>query len=85
MLRPKLYILGVSFGKKEQKMGWNSQPTRALILEDAEVPAENLIGSLGQVQLRFNSIALLLKSLNPNLDYEWSRTELLILVFKSIK
>ena len=34
-------------------MGWNSQPTRALILEDAEVPAENLIGSLGQVQPRF--------------------------------
>jgi isobutyryl-CoA dehydrogenase len=24
---------GLSFGKKEKKMGWNSQPTRALILE----------------------------------------------------
>jgi isobutyryl-CoA dehydrogenase len=42
-------FLGLSFGKKEQKMGWNSQPTRAVIFEDAEVPAENLIGSLGQV------------------------------------
>lgn len=39
---------GLSFGKKEQKMGWNSQPTRAVIFEDAEVPAENVIGSIGQ-------------------------------------
>jgi isobutyryl-CoA dehydrogenase len=30
-------------------MGWNSQPTRAVIFEDAEVPAENVIGSIGQV------------------------------------
>ncbi len=44
-------FLGLSFGKKEQKMGWNSQPTRAVIFEDAEVPAENLIGSLGQVEV----------------------------------
>jgi alkylation response protein AidB-like acyl-CoA dehydrogenase len=24
---------GLSFGKKEKKMGWNSQPTRAVIFE----------------------------------------------------
>jgi isobutyryl-CoA dehydrogenase len=35
---------GVSFGKKEKKMGWNSQPTRAVILEDARIPAANMLG-----------------------------------------
>lgn len=39
---------GLSFGKKEKKIGWNSQPTRAVILEDCRVPATNLLGSLGQ-------------------------------------
>ncbi|KAJ1977779.1 Isobutyryl-CoA dehydrogenase, mitochondrial, partial [Dimargaris verticillata] len=39
---------GLSFGKKELKMGWNSQPTRAVILEDCKVPEENLLGNLGQ-------------------------------------
>ncbi|RUS29791.1 acyl-CoA dehydrogenase/oxidase [Jimgerdemannia flammicorona] len=39
---------GLSFGKKEQKLGWNSQPTRAVILEDCTVPAENLVGGEGQ-------------------------------------
>jgi len=39
---------GLSFGKKEKKMGWNSQPTRAVIMEDCEVPLENVIGVEGQ-------------------------------------
>jgi len=39
---------GLSFGKKEKKMGWNSQPTRAVIMEDCEVPVENVIGVEGQ-------------------------------------
>lgn len=39
---------GLSFGKKEKKMGWSSQPTRAVIFEDCEVPVENVIGSEGQ-------------------------------------
>lgn len=29
---------GLSFGKKERKLGWNSQPTRAVIFQDAKVP-----------------------------------------------
>ncbi|KAH6576870.1 hypothetical protein BASA62_001155 [Batrachochytrium salamandrivorans] len=29
---------GLSFGKKEKKVGWNSQPTRAVILEDCVIP-----------------------------------------------
>ncbi|MCP5163168.1 MAG: acyl-CoA dehydrogenase family protein [Hahellaceae bacterium] len=39
---------GISYGRKEQKMGWNSQPTRAVILEDVRVPASHLIGAEGE-------------------------------------
>ncbi|GFY67621.1 isobutyryl-CoA dehydrogenase, mitochondrial [Trichonephila inaurata madagascariensis] len=39
---------GLSFGKKEKKLGWNSQPTRAVIMEDCKVPASNRIGAEGQ-------------------------------------
>ncbi|KAF6022473.1 ACAD8 [Bugula neritina] len=39
---------GLSFGAKEKKVGWNSQPTRAVIFEDCEVPVSNLIGKEGQ-------------------------------------
>jgi len=39
---------GLSFGKKEKKLGWNSQPTRAVILEDCKVPVKNLIGKEGE-------------------------------------
>lgn len=38
---------GVSFGAQERKLGWHSQPTAQLILEDARVPVENLIGAEG--------------------------------------
>lgn len=39
---------GLNFGKKEKKVGWNSQPTRMVIFEDCRVPASNIIGSEGQ-------------------------------------
>ncbi len=39
---------GVSYGRKEQKMGWNSQPTRAVVLDDVRIPAANLIGGEGE-------------------------------------
>ncbi|KAA8594065.1 hypothetical protein FQN60_004899 [Etheostoma spectabile] len=39
---------GLSFGKKEKKMGWNSQPTRAVIFEDCGVPVANRLGEEGQ-------------------------------------
>ena len=39
---------GLSFGANERKMGWNAQPTRAVILEGARVPAENRLGDEGQ-------------------------------------
>lgn len=39
---------GLSFGKKERKVGWNSQPTRAVIFEDCAVPVSNRLGEEGQ-------------------------------------
>ena len=39
---------GVSFGANERKMGWNAQPTRAVILDGARVSAENRLGEEGQ-------------------------------------
>lgn len=39
---------GLSFGAKERKLGWNSQPTRAVIFDNCRVPRENLIGVEGQ-------------------------------------
>jgi alkylation response protein AidB-like acyl-CoA dehydrogenase len=39
---------GLSFGANEKKMGWNAQPTRAVIFEDARVPAAALLGEEGQ-------------------------------------
>lgn len=39
---------GVSFGAQEKKLGWHSQPTAALILEEARVPVENLVGQEGE-------------------------------------
>jgi alkylation response protein AidB-like acyl-CoA dehydrogenase len=38
---------GLSFGKKEKKLGWNSQPTAMVIFEDARVPMGNRIGAEG--------------------------------------
>uniref|UniRef100_A0A5F8GSQ4 short-chain 2-methylacyl-CoA dehydrogenase n=1 Tax=Monodelphis domestica TaxID=13616 RepID=A0A5F8GSQ4_MONDO len=39
---------GLSFGKKEKKVGWNSHPIRAVIFEDCVVPVANRIGDEGQ-------------------------------------
>ena len=39
---------GVSFGKEERKMGIHGSPTREVYLEDAEVPADRLIGGEGE-------------------------------------
>lgn len=39
---------GITYGKAEEKMGWNSQPTRAISFEDVVVPAANRLGEEGQ-------------------------------------
>ncbi|WP_380052729.1 acyl-CoA dehydrogenase family protein [Falsihalocynthiibacter sp. SS001] len=39
---------GLSFGALEDKMGWKSQPTRQVQLDNCNIPAENLLGERGQ-------------------------------------
>ncbi|WNL37446.1 acyl-CoA dehydrogenase family protein [Halomonas sp. PAMB 3232] len=38
---------GISYGRKEDKMGWNSQPTRMVTFDDVRVPANHLLGREG--------------------------------------
>jgi alkylation response protein AidB-like acyl-CoA dehydrogenase len=38
---------GLSFGKKEEKLGWHSQPTRAVLFDDCRVPVANRLGREG--------------------------------------
>lgn len=38
---------GLSFGKKENKLGWNSQPTTMVFFENCRVPVANRIGEEG--------------------------------------
>ena len=38
---------GISLGANERKMGWNAQPTRAVVFQDARVPVENRLGEEG--------------------------------------
>lgn len=39
---------GVSYGKKEEKMGWNAQPTRMVSFDNVRVPVANRLGDEGQ-------------------------------------
>lgn len=39
---------GISYGRKEPKMGWNSQPTRSISFDNVFVEAENRLGEEGQ-------------------------------------
>lgn len=39
---------GITYGRKEEKMGWNCQPTRMITFEDVKVPVSNRIGEEGQ-------------------------------------
>lgn len=39
---------GVSFGRKEEKMGIRGSPTREVILDDCRIPADRLIGEEGE-------------------------------------
>ena len=38
---------GLSFGGLEEKMGWRSQPTRQVRLDECKIPIENLLGDEG--------------------------------------
>jgi alkylation response protein AidB-like acyl-CoA dehydrogenase len=38
---------GISLGANERKMGWNAQPTRAVVFENVRVPVPNRLGAEG--------------------------------------
>lgn len=40
-------LAGVTFGAKEKKMGWNTQPTRAVFFDNVRVPVTHLLGGEG--------------------------------------
>jgi alkylation response protein AidB-like acyl-CoA dehydrogenase len=44
---------GFRAGKKEDKLGWRASDTCELVMEDVEVPAENLLGEEGQGFINF--------------------------------
>ena len=39
---------GIEYGKNEHKMGWNSQPTKAVVFDQCRVPAANMLGKPGE-------------------------------------
>ncbi|UAA40264.1 acyl-CoA dehydrogenase family protein [Paraneptunicella aestuarii] len=39
---------GIIYGKAEEKMGWNAQPTRLVTFENVRVPVKNLLGNEGE-------------------------------------
>ncbi|NUV43079.1 acyl-CoA dehydrogenase family protein [Streptomyces sp. CAI-24] len=39
---------GLSFGANEQKMGWNAQPTRQVVLDGVRIPADRMLGAEGE-------------------------------------
>jgi alkylation response protein AidB-like acyl-CoA dehydrogenase len=39
---------GIQYGKKEEKMGWNSQPTRTISFDNVRVPVSHLLGQEGE-------------------------------------
>jgi len=41
-------VSGLSFGKLEKKMGWNTQPTALVQFDDVIVPKSNVVGKLGE-------------------------------------
>jgi alkylation response protein AidB-like acyl-CoA dehydrogenase len=41
-------MAGISLGANERKMGWNAQPTRAVVFENTRVPVSNRLGAEGE-------------------------------------
>ena len=39
---------GITYGRKEQKMGWNSQSTRPITFDNVRIPADHLLGAEGE-------------------------------------
>ena len=79
---------GLSFGLNERKMGWKAQPTAQVIFEDCRIPAQNLVGAVGdgfkfamsgldggRVNIGACSLGGAQKALNASLQYTKERKQ----------
>ncbi|MAG77095.1 MAG: acyl-CoA dehydrogenase [Colwelliaceae bacterium] len=39
---------GIIYGKSEEKLGWNAQPTKLITFDNVKVPVDNLLGEEGE-------------------------------------
>lgn len=79
---------GVHYGKNEPKMGWKSQPTRQITLEDVRIPESHRIGAEGEgfkiamagldggrINITSCSLGAARAALNHSLDYVKEREQ----------
>ncbi|MCH9780683.1 MAG: acyl-CoA dehydrogenase family protein [Alphaproteobacteria bacterium] len=79
---------GLSFGAQERKMGWRSQPTAMVVMDDCRIPADNLIGAehkgfpiamraLDSGRLNISSISLgaAMQACDSTITYMQNRTQ----------
>ncbi|MGI9569449.1 MAG: acyl-CoA dehydrogenase family protein [Desulfobulbia bacterium] len=78
---------GLSFGKLEKKMGWNTQPTALVQFDDVIVPTSNVVGKSGEgfkiamqgldggrLNISACSLGAAQRALEKSLDYMRERT-----------
>src|SRR3989344_4404889 len=67
---------GISYGKKEQKMGWNSQPTRTISFDNVRIPADHLLGREGgRIKIATCSVGAAQGALNAAQQYMQDRKQ----------
>jgi alkylation response protein AidB-like acyl-CoA dehydrogenase len=79
---------GIIYGKAEEKLGWNAQPTRQITFDNVKVPVESLLGNEGEgfsmamkgldggrINIATCSIGTAQQSLNLAMDYMQEREQ----------
>ncbi len=79
---------GVIYGKAEEKLGWNAQPTRLITFDNVRIPLSNLLGQEGQgfsfamkgldggrINIATCSVGTAQQALNTALDYMKERSQ----------
>lgn len=79
---------GIVYGKAEEKLGWNAQPTRLVTFEDVKVPVNHLLGEEGEgfafamkgldggrINIATCSIGTAQQALNTAIDYMKEREQ----------
>ena len=79
---------GVIYGKSEEKLGWNAQPTKLITFDNVKVPVQNLLGQEGEgfkiamkgldggrINIATCSIGTAQQALNTAMDYMKEREQ----------